>query len=234
MGVITSSVTTNSGLDILKTLKEMLKTGWTLDEENQILWKDSPAAFPVGIWADSTYSTSNDYIQAIVKKPDGTPYKYDYSNGYAYYFSKNTKTTHYISVYTSPNGSIGIGFGTSSAVLQPRLLIAKNANTDSTKPQYTISSHGPSNNALFVPGIAESLNSLPSLDVSIGGAFYSGTWSLVNAFDVYTGTALADVYYLAGRQDSTKPTILTSGSNKYIRIYEHSNSTTAHSYMRYV
>lgn len=232
MGVITSSVTTNSGLDILKKLKDMLKTGWTLDEENKILWKDSPAEFPVGIIC-YTYS-STDYLKPVVKGSDGTLfYVSGNTSSCAAYNPYNTATsTHYISVYTSPNGSIGVGFSTTSRANELNLLIAKNSNIDSTKPQFIIYAF-PTNN-LLVPGFGYNLSS-PVLTTSYtSSAFYAATWSLTNAFDMYTGTALADVYHLAGRQDlNAPPIILANGNNRYIKTC-HTSTNAPVMYMRYI
>lgn len=228
MSVITTSVTTNSSLAILKVLKEMLKTGWTLDEENAILWKDSPAAFPVGIKAHTTSST--EYIRPVVKGVDGNPYYSTSTTGVAYSFSNSSTVTYYISVYTSPNGSIAIGFSTSSKVIEPHLLIAKNSNTDSTKPTYII--YGFQASCLLIPGISTIANT-PHLNVSYTSQFYAATWSLVNAFDMYTGTALADIYFLAARQESNIPSVLVNGNNKYIKMFMQSSNASV-MYMRYV
>ena len=230
MSVITTSVTTNSSLAILRVLKEMLKTGWTLDEENKILWKDSPAAFPVGIKADT--SSSMEFIRPVVKGGNGTPYySTSVSTGIAYSFSNSSTATYYISVYTSPNGSIAIGFSTSSMVIRPQLLIAKNSNTDSTKPNHIMFCFQQS--GVLVPGISY-VADVPYLNVSYSSsAFYATTWSLLNAFDMYTGTSLADVYFLAARQDSTNPTVLANGNNKYINMFMSTGSSPL-IYMRYI
>ena len=229
MSVITTSVTTNSSLAILKVLKEMLKTGWTLDEENAILWKDSPAAFPVGIKAHTASTT--EYIRPVVKGADGNPYYSTSSTGVAYSFSNSSTVTYYISVYTSPNGSIAIGFSTSSKVIEPHLLIAKNSNTDSTKPNHIMFCFQAL--GVLVPGISY-IASVPYINVSYSSsAFYATTWSLLNAFDMYTGTPLADVYFLAARQDSTNPTVLANGNNKYIKMYMSAGGSPV-IYMRYI
>ena len=225
MGYVTASVKTNSVLDVLKTIKGMLKTGWTLDEENQILWKDSPAAFPVGlgIYQNNGYV----YVTPCVKNAAGSvsnnnnaPYSYRISS---------TVTEYYIYVYTSPNGSIFIDITDDTAAAgQGRFGFIKNSTTDSALPSYMPIYYKSDDSAgALVPGtdLTTQVAAPPHVQSGLN-------YALCNAVDPYTGTAFKDLYFLAAKTSPTPPHILTNGSYKFVRFRYYSNDHSIY-YLRY-
>lgn len=226
MGYVTASVKTNSILDILKTIKGMLKTGWTLDEENQILWKDSPAAFPVGLGV-YVYS-GNNYITSCVKNAAGAVADIG-SSSYMYYINSTAKE-YYIYVYTSPNGSIFIDISTETASAgSGRFGFIKNSATDPAMPSYmpVYYRDGVESMGTLVPGT--------DLRTKVGGVdpvMLGLNVALCNAVDPHTGTAFKDLYFLVAKTSSTPPLILTNGNYKFVRFRYYNNDSRAF-YLRY-
>ena len=225
MGYVTASVKTNSVLDVLKTIKGMLKTGWTLDEENQILWKDSPAAFPVGLGIYQ--SGSNAYVTPCVKNAAGSVSNNN-TTSYSYRIN-STVTEYYIYVYTSPNGSIFIDITDDTAAAgEGRFGFIKNSTTDSALPSYIpIYRRNVDGAGALVPGTGlTTLVAAPSY-VKLGLNYV-----LCNAVDPHTGTAFKDLYFLAAKTSTTPPHILTNGSYKFVRFRYYSSDNGIY-YLRY-
>lgn len=222
MSYATASVQTSSGLDILKAIKGLLKTGWTLDEETGTLWKDTPAAFPVGL--TTVASGSSSYIAICVKDSSGATVA-----GSALSSSYNISSgAHYIWVYTSPNGSVGISINATSSGFSPLIFtFAKNSNTDARLPTYIPCSNaaGNGNTTCLIPGSKNS-PTMPSISTTSN---YGLNIALCSAVDPYTGTALADVYMTAVKTTASVPDFLSNGSYRFVRI-----GGSGSFYLRYV
>ena len=227
MGIVTASVKTNSVIDILKTIKGMLKTGWTLDEENEILWKDSPAAFPVGLRKCTINGGS--FIGICVKNSAGTVTGFAASSQTI--SVDTTVREYYLTLYTSPNGSlaISIDFNQNNEAV-PVFAFIKNSNTNSTLPTYFPSVRNPSAGGWInlVPGTDKTCN-MPEIVVQSLGLNYA----LVNIVDPYTSTAAVDLYALASKNASSAPVILANGNQRFVRFYTSSNGNKCF-YMRYI
>lgn len=227
MGIVTASVKTNSVIDILKTIKGMLKTGWTLDEENGILWKDSPAAFPVGL-RKITVNTSS-YIGICVKNSQGTVTGFTSSD--QTYTLSTTEQEYYLTLYTSPNGSLAISIDTNqNNEAVPIFAFIKNSNTNSTLPTYFPAVRQTSSIGWvsLTPGTDKTCN-MPGIAVQNLGLNYA----LVNIVDPYTSTAAVDLYALASKNTSSAPLILANGNQRFVHFYTYRNDNKYY-YMRYI
>ena len=227
MGYVTASVKTNSVLDVLKTIKGMLKTGWTLDEENQILWKDSPAAFPVGLGIGTSGSSSNKYIMTVVKNGAGEA---EYGTAYPYALINSSVSEYYLYLFTSPNGSIAISVSGNVSELGPCFAFIKNGNTNPTLPTYMPTEYGNSTTdslRCFIPGTSKS--------VQVAGPYSTPrglNMALCNAVDPYTGTAFSDLYVLAATAGAP-PQVLAYGSQRFV-LFRIMGSAAPAFYLRYV
>lgn len=225
MGYIAASVKTGDGLDILKAIKNILKTGWTLDEENEILWKDSPAAFPVGLGVSTV--GSNKYIAPVVKNGAG---EVKYGSSYAYAAISASALEYYIYLFTSPNGSIAISVSNSVSEQRPIFTFVKNGTTEPTLPTYIPAAYGnATSNTLqcFIPGTNESASFASPENV-----FRGLNMALCNAVDPYTGTAFSDLYFLAATAGDP-PRVLAYGSQRFIQFRTMGNAAKIF-YLRYV
>lgn len=230
MGVTITTIQTNSVLDILKTIKGMLKTGWTLDEENEILWKDSPAAFPVGL--GKYVSSSNNYIGIYTKNSSGELVNSGSASNW--YPVSGTSQEHLLRLYTSPNGSLALSMDltTASQRLSPRFAFMKNSNADLTLPTYIPMYYTGNGNGFYsrIPG-----TNLEYLTAAIAytSSYSSLNYTLIGTVDPYTATPAVDLYTLASSTGETEPpVILSSGNKKYIRFKYYQAGKVF--YMRYV
>ena len=228
MGIVTASVKTNSVIDILKTIKGMLKTGWTLDEENGILWKDSPAAFPVGL-RKITINTTTSCIGICVKNSQGTVAG-STSSGQTYVLN-TSETEYYLTLYTSPNGSLAISIDANqNNEAVPIFAFIKNSNTNSTLPTYfpAIRTTSSASWICLVPGTDKICN-MPGIALQSLGLNYA----LVNIVDPYTSTVAVDLYALASKNTSSAPLILANGNQRFVHFHTSGNDNKYY-YMRYI
>lgn len=228
MGFVKTAIKTNSALDILKAIKGLFKTGWTLDEENIVLWKDTPAAFPVGICYDTyTSSSTSKYIQPCVKNAAGET-KRPMEN---LLLVSSTAAEYYIGVYTSPGGSIFVDVSTETVNTPSGLFgFIKNTAADPALPSYlpVYYKNGETSMGCQTPG-TDAKCSVPAADYLPLGLNYA----LCNAVDPYTGTAFTDLYFLAAKPSSEPPLILTNGNYKFVRFRRYNSNSRAF-YLRYV
>lgn len=228
MGFVKTAIKTNSALDILKAIKGLFKTGWTLDEENIVLWKDTPAAFPVGLCYDIYASSSTTkYIQPCVKNAAGEtkPPKETLLS------VSSTAIEYYIGVYTSPGGSIFVDVSTETASTPSGLFgFIKNTATDPALPSYLPVYYKTTETCMCcqTPG-TDAKCYVPAPDYLPLGLNYT----LCNAVDPYTGTAFTDLYFLAAKTSSEPPLILTNGNYKFVRFRRYNSNSRAF-YLRYV
>lgn len=231
MGLITSFVTVTSALDVLRALKNMLKTGWTLDEENKVLWKDSPAAFPVG-FACITDSNDRWYIQPAVKDTQGKLVSFSYGGYGALIQSASVGTTIRLGVYTSPGGSFAFGCSSdTTGLIIPNIEILKNANTDPLNPTFIpFFEYNNDYRRSLIPGIGTDYYQ-PILSLS-NTSCLSSTYCLINKVDIVTNTLFDGAFWLANCvSKSNLANVLVLGNNRYIRVHR-SSVSTAH-YFRY-
>lgn len=225
MGYITASVKTGDSLDILKAIKNMLKTGWTLDEENKILWKDSPAAFPVGLGVGT--AGSNKCIVPVVKNGAGET---EYGTSYTYGLIPASVSEYYLYLFTSPNGSIAISISNAVDEQRPCFAFVKNGNADPTLPTYMPAEYGNSSSETlrcFIPGTNRSTFFASPENIPRGL-----NMALCNAVDPYTGTAFSDLYFLAATVGDP-PRVLAYGSQRFIQFRMLGNTAKVF-YLRYV
>ncbi len=233
MGITMATLSSSSGLDALKAMKNMLKTGWTLDEENQILWKDSPAAFPVGFASDRRANTTADCIHAVVKANDGSVIGRSTTSVSGLEIAPSDD--NYLTLYTSPNGSLAFSISNTYAPMPPELAIIKNGNTDATLPTYIpLTFQTVANINMLIPG-TKILNMTFPVLTNLSSAVCL-RWALTQAAEPYTGTPANDFYWLSSYADTSTdpPLVLVSGSAKYVKMYRGSTSVRGGVYMRYI
>lgn len=224
MGVKTTVINTNSVLDVLKALKGLLGTGWTLDEENVALWKDSPAAFPVGLIKGISGSSS--YITVCCKDSAGNTVFVGNSSSFGYTVTSSVTDVR-IWVFDSPNGSIAISLGEQNPIFG----FIKNSNVDSSLPSYipVCRKSGSYSYKYYYPGTNSSwlTNGFP---IGVIGT----SEVLINMVYPYTSNVLTDFYMLVSTCSDKPPLVLTNGSQKFIRFYYYNITSGAVYYMRYV
>lgn len=231
MGLSTSFVTVTSALDVLRALKNMLKTGWTLDEDHKVLWKDSPAAFPVG-FACITDSNDRWYIQPAVKNTQGALVSFTNTSYSCLIQSTFVGKTVRLAIYTSPGGSFAFGCSSNgTGLIIPHIEMLKNANTDPLNPTFfPFSDYGSNTREGLIPGVG-TLYIQPSITMD-SSVFSSGSYCLINRLDIITNTLFDDAFWLANRPSGSQlPDVLVLGNNRYVRV--HRGSTTVAHYFRY-
>ena len=226
MGVKTTSISSNSALDVLKATQSILGTGWTIDEENIALWKDSPSAFPVGL-IKATAGSSVHITPCCKDSAGNIVYENNYS-AYGYVVQSSVSNIE-IAVFTSPSGSIAISFKDYSNSEHTPHFGFINTNVDSSSLFIPISAKTGSYSYLFYYPGTNKTYSTNGLAIDVNGTSYV----LVNVVFPYTSTVLSDFYTLASRC-SDPPLVLTNGSQKFIRLYCYNPEYGGVYYMRYV
>lgn len=229
MGVAMTNIKTDSGLDVLKTIKGLLKTGWTLDEANRILWKDSPAAFPVGL------QFVNSRIAICVKDSANNTICCD--DGYGIKIESGTKD-YRVYVYTSPNGSIGISVHSLMVLERLNIVFIKSSINNEMHPSYTpvAACYSGNNGArMLFPGTTKGIN-LPYIYYPSDSYIYgNGGYTLLNIANPCTDTPANDFYVMGSKSTGISvypPVIISSGTKKFIGLHMYTSGSPIY-YMRY-
>lgn len=113
MAVLSAGVETVTPLNILKALKGLLGSSWTLDETNSTLWAPAPSSFPIGFVFDSN-------VMTVASKANGVNLKLSCG------IDISTLATAVVTAYTSPGGSVGVDISNDSGIRRPHIFILKN------------------------------------------------------------------------------------------------------------
>ena len=223
MPLVQTNISTVTGLNVLKALKNILGSGWTLDESDSVLWKSSPSAFPIGFSAsDTTLVPAVKVGGSIIKPTMSSP-----AGGVI------SDSTTQLTVYTAPNGSVGIAIDApQSGVVAPSIFILRNGNTNSAMPQDVGFSGGKNSTSreLISPMTASKISTSSVFHCNV--AYNANSITLTQLADPFTGTALKDLYTLVSSTGSSGslPLVVSNGSAKYIRVNFSGSSSV---YFRY-
>lgn len=222
MSVLTANVGVPTKDGVLTALKNLLGSGWTYDADGEVVWRSSPSAFPVGI---GLITNSNSHYLVGVVKCDGAIVKP--TTNYALLLPSSQSV---LTVYISPNGSVGVSIRPSSetGVALPSVIIARNSSTSSTMPSDMVISSASSNTVVLSPRVHSEINRVPYINSMYG----MNVCMLTQLVDPFVGAALKDVYGLlshTGSSSTVLPPVLANGGQKYVCMYR----TSLNMYLRY-
>lgn len=207
MAVLSAGVADVTPLNILKALKGLLGSSWTLDEANSTLWASAPSSFPIGF-------VFNSNVMTVASKANGVNLKLSCG------IDISTLTTAVVTAYTSPGGSVGVDVSNDSGVRRPHVFILKNTNTNASVSSYLgLVTNGTYDIELISPGDTYLFESDSAFNMY--AVHNARTYTLVQLADPYTGTALKDIYALSSKLENKTvepPNILVNGSAKYVRL----------------
>lgn len=216
MALTQRTLSTVTASNILDALKSILGSGWTLDTENSVLWKSTPSAFPIGFFVDEKSSAAG-----VAVKSNGVIV---FSNTRSSFSSDSTC----ISVYSAPNGSVGVSISApSTGIILPTMLILRNSNVNDAmaRDMGFIATHSAQKDILS-PMSAKAYSISNGWNVNV--LLYANSSTLTQLSDPYTGTALKDLFLSLSTTGSSSPSVVANGNNRYVKC---SNTDI---YLRYI
>ncbi len=229
MAILTRSIENVTASTVLSALKSMLGTSWTLSEDGEILWKNTTSAFKIGF---TTFTNNNVTYLTVTVITNGAYLKIDQSRSENISSLTSGAT---VTVYTSPNGSVGVSITNSTGAQLPSLLIVKNSYTGSTMASDFGIAYSASGVSVVSPGRPSALSVADSNGFRVVAIGNVESYALTQATDPITGYAAKDLYWLTAKEESDStnpPNTLVNGSAKYIRI--NGSSASSSMYLRYV
>lgn len=203
MGILTANLGVPTVTGVLTALKNLLGSGWTYNADEQAVWKSSPSAFPVGFAIHESHLTGAVKCNGVIVKT---------SDGGIGLSDSPSKMT----VYVSPNGSVGVTIteSASTGFAWPKVLIARNSNTNQNKPfDLVLSATNGGNGQMLSPLRGAVFNGIPQVTPVSG----TDACVLTQLADPFVGVGLKDVYMLLSSYSSA-PDILSNSGQKYVQF----------------